>query len=345
MKFTYFIGIDVSKKTFNAAIIPLSGKNILAEAVFSNTQSGFKQFYQWLISQLGKSQLSHLVICLEHTGLYDLNLSYFFHKKSLSYSHHNALKIKKSLGIVRGKSDKVDARRIAFYIRKERDQLSLSSPAQAYLIQLHRLFSMRELMVKHKRALKQHYASIEVIKGDYLVKKLRKTCDTMIRQHQKRIEQMDAEIKVVIKTNSSLAHNYKLLLSVPGIGHINASHLLITTRNFTAFRTWRQYATYAGTAPFGHQSGTSIKGAKKVNHFANKKAKALLTTAAKVAKKHDFELKSFYEKKIQEGKNKFWIINAIRNKIISRAFAVIDRKSPYKSVDQFQKWSSDKAVA
>ena len=37
-----------------------------------------------------------------------------------------------------------------------------------------------------------------------------------------------------------------------------------------------------------------------------------------------------------------WIINAIRNKVISRAFAVIDRQTEYKSVDQLQKWKQEK---
>ena len=342
MKFSYFIGIDVSKKTFNAAILSLGGKKIQTESAFSNTHAGFKAFYRWLVSELGKSSLKELVICMEHTGLYDYELSQFFHRKSLSYSHRNPLEIKRSSGITRGKSDKMDARKIAFFIRRERDTLNLSSPNSFPLIQLHRLFAARELMVKYKRALTQHIGSIDAIKGDCVVKKIQSQFRSQIKQCEGQMTKIEAKIKQVLKQDSTISKNYELLLTIPGVGMINAIYLLITTRNFTAFQAWRQYAAYAGTAPFENQSGTSLKGSKKVNDFANKKAKTLLTTAAKVAKKHDFELKKFYEEKIQAGKNKFWVINAIRNKIISRAFAVIDRQTAYKPVDQFCKWKQEK---
>lgn len=345
MKFTYFIGIDVSKQTFNAAILRLNCQEILAEKQFANKASGFKAFQSWLIKHLGKSSLSQLVICMEHTGLYDLELSLFFHRHKLSYSHRNAVEIKQSLGIQRGKTDRIDARRIAHYIRKERDDLNCSTPPPTSLLQLHRLFSARELMVRHNRSFKQHIKSLDAVKGDPVVKKLQREQRTISRQYQKRILQLEVEMKTLIRNNKAISTNYQLLLSVPGIGPINAIHLLITTKNFTAFATWRQYAAYAGTAPFEYRSGTSIKGRAKVNHFANKKAKTLLTTAATNAKRYSFEFKSFYEKKLQEGKPKFWIINAIRNKVISRAFAVIDRQTDYKSVDQFQKWKQEKQAA
>ena len=342
MKFLYFIGIDVSKQTFHAALLLLDGKKIQAESCFSNRPSGFSAFYHWLVSQLGEAGLSQLVICMEHTGLYDLELSQYFYEKGLNYSHRNPLEIKRSSGISRGKSDRMDARRIAHFIRKERDELHLSSPSSSILIQLHRLFAARELLSKHKRALGQHIGSISVIKGDSVVKKLQRKLSSIARQEEKQLKAIEEQIRELLKTDLALLNNYELLLSIPGIGKVNAVYLLITTRNFTAFQTWRQYAAYAGTAPFEKQSGSSLKRSKRVNHFANKKAKALLTTAAKVAKRHDYELKKFYDEKIQAGKHKFWVINAIRNKIISRAFAVIERQSGYKSVDQFCKWKQER---
>ena len=338
MKFSYFIGIDVSKDHFHAAILGLDTPDILGEDQFTNTLSGFKSFHRWLIKAVGKSALSELVICLEHTGLYDLNLSLYLHEQGLSYSHRNALEIKQSLGIQRGKTDRIDAQRIARYIRKERDDLSCSSPAPISLIQLHRLFSSRELMVKHNRSLKQHIEAIDAIKGDSVVKQLQSEHRELVGQYQNRIKELEARMSGLIKSDKALYTNYKLLLSVPGIGPINAIYLLITTRNFTAFTTWRQYAAYAGTAPFEYRSGTSVNGRARVSHLANKKAKALLSVAATTAKRYNYELKSFYQKKLEEGKAEFWIINAIRNKIISRVFAVIQRQSAYKSVDQFQKW-------
>ena len=47
------------------------------------------------------------------------------------------------------------------------------------------------------------------------------------------------------------------------------------------------------------------------------------------AKKYDTHLKFYYEIKVSEGKNKMLDLNAVRCKIISRAFAVISRNSKY----------------
>ena len=62
---------------------------------------------------------------------------------------------------------------------------------------------------------------------------------------------------------------------------------------------------------------------------ANKKIKTILNMAALTAKKYDPELKFYFDKKVAEGKNKMLVMNAIRCKLISRAFAVIKRNSKF----------------
>ena len=51
--------------------------------------------------------------------------------------------------------------------------------------------------------------------------------------------------------------------------------------------------------------------------------------AALSAKKYDPQIKEYYEKKVAEGKNKMLVLNNVRCKLISRAFAVIQRDSPF----------------
>ncbi len=116
---------------------------------------------------------------------------------------------------------------------------------------------------------------------------------------------------------------------MPGVGPQTAINLIVTTRCFSTFENWRQLACYAGVAPFEYRSGTSIRGKTKVNHIANKKLKSLLNMAALSAKRHDKQLKEYYERKIQEGKNGMSVMNALRCKIISRVFATIKRETPY----------------
>ena len=104
------------------------------------------------------------------------------------------------------------------------------------------------------------------------------------------------------------------------------------TKGFTAFDNARKLACYAGVAPFPYQSGTSIKGRTKVNHIADKKLKSLLNMCALNAKKHDYQLKKYFNDKVEKGKNKMLVLNNLRNKLLHRIFAVIKRQMPYVNI-------------
>jgi transposase len=132
-----------------------------------------------------------------------------------------------------------------------------------------------------------------------------------------------------IDGNEILKEQFALLQSVPGVGKQTAINLIVYTNCFTSFNDWRKFACYAGVAPFEYSSGSSIRGKKKVNHLANKKLKSLLNMAALSAKRNDKELHDYFERKVQEGKNKMLVLNALRCKVLSRSFAVIKRKSPF----------------
>ena len=70
--------------------------------------------------------------------------------------------------------------------------------------------------------------------------------------------------------------------------------------------------------------------------MANKKLKALLNLAALSAKKNDIEIKNYFQRKVNEGKNKMLVMNAIRCKIVSRAFAVIQSNSAFINLNKFE---------
>ena len=143
------------------------------------------------------------------------------------------------------------------------------------------------------------------------------------------------KVSDLIASDDQLKQANQLLQSIPGIGEQLATHMIVYTRCFSAFRSWRQFACYAGVAPFEYTSGSSIRGKSKVSHLANKKMKSLLHMGALNAIKHDLQMKLFYERKLQEGKNPMLVLNAIRNKLLARMFAVIERGSPYIQLAKF----------
>jgi hypothetical protein len=59
------------------------------------------------------------------------------------------------------------------------------------------------------------------------------------------------------------------------------------------------------------------------------KLKKLLHLCAMSAIQNDPEMKAYFERKVAEGKNKMSVINAVRNKLIHRVFAVIRDERNY----------------
>lgn len=102
------------------------------------------------------------------------------------------------------------------------------------------------------------------------------------------------------------------------------------------FENAKQLACYCGVAPFSKSSGTSVRHKPGISPFANRKLKSLLHLCAMAALRWDKEIKTYYERKVAEGKNKMSVINAIRNKLLQRIFAVIRDQRPYTETYQYK---------
>jgi len=72
-----------------------------------------------------------------------------------------------------------------------------------------------------------------------------------------------------------------------------------------------------------------VRGKTRVNHQARKSLKTLLHMAAMSALQVKGELQDYYQRKVAQGKNKMLVINALRNKLIHRVYAVIKRGKKY----------------
>jgi transposase len=316
-------GIDVSKDTIDAHI---HFKN--QHKVFPNNNKGFKELIEWM-KKITDLELKQIIICFEHTGLYSLPLATFLSQQTIDFCMVPGLEIKKSMGVTRGKNDKVDALRIAEYAYLRREKLELYTLPSENLMNLQNLLVLRERMVSQRSGYQANLMESKKMllkRGNELHFK---TQEQMIEQLSKHIEKLEIAIKDIIKNDEQLNKHFALITSIKGIGLILAVNLLLTTNCFSKFDDARQYACYAGIAPFGYQSGTSIHSKSKVSHFANKRMKSLLFLSALSAITCDSELKQYYQKRVGEGKSKMSTINIVRNKIIYRVFAVVKRGTPY----------------
>ena len=325
MEKKWFVGIDISKKTLDVVIYDSKKKHADSDTYrhVSNDKEGYKGLFAWFKSLRIKHQ--ELVIGLENTGSYGYELCLFLESKQVDYCSFNPLALKRSMGLVRGKNDKVDAERIAYFTWLYRDELKYTKLAGSTILRL------RELSTERKRFVKQR-AEYEGLLTDREGKHISSTSLRAEKMRQVLTEEIIAvekEMEEVLKQDPQIYQNFQLLMSIRGIGRVNAISSIINTNNFEAFQTARQYACYLGIAPFEHSSGTSVKGKPKVSCVGAKQLKADLSQAAVSAVKWDKEIKTYYERKIKEGKAYGVVLNAIKFKLVCRMFAVIKRGTPY----------------
>ena len=151
------------------------------------------------------------------------------------------------------------------------------------------------------------------------------------------IKNIEAELRKIIESDAELHRNYKLLISIPGIGIINAVTTLIATCNFTRFQTARQYAKFCCVSPLSRESGTSVRSGDHVSHAGHNEIKSILTEGVRSAIHHDAQLKAYYERKRAEGKPHGSVLNAVKFKLICRMFAVIGRQKEYVNVEAYRR--------
>lgn len=326
MKFQAFIGIDISKSTIDVYL-----RNASNHKVFSNDLEGFKAMVEWLMEILGQVTHDELLFGFEHTGLYSELLMTFLNSHKFPFTVIPGLELKKSLGIRRGKSDKADSKDIAEYIHEKREKIKLFKMPSKNLELIRKLASYRERLVKERAAYKTRLGEYQKIYGkedfEVYVNSHKELIDCMDKQ----IKKIEAELERLIKEDQKLSRQYHLIKSIKGIGPQTAAMMIVLTKGFTSFQNWRKFASYAGIAPFPNQSGIFV-GRTKTSKLANKRIKSLLTMCAGVAIQYNTEMKLYYEKRVSEGKNKMSTMNIVRNKLISRIFAIIERDSPYVDV-------------
>ena len=317
--YSHYIGIDVSKKTLD--IHALKGSKNVFHLCVSNDKTGYKTFAAACKKHGIEAQKS--LLCLENTGVYGYLLALLAQESGYNVWIENPVAIKRSLGLVRGKSDKIDAYRIAMYALRFEDKCQLWQLPRETIIRLKTLLANRKRLLKAQHLLANplndniSFLSKKAQKED---KNCSKKALAVIKQS---IKEVDAKMQEVVKKDEKVSHMLKLATSVDGIGPQIAIAFIVATNEFKSVTDSRKLACYAGVAPFEHSSGTSVRGKSRVSHMANKSLKTILHLGALSAIQHSPELKAYYDRKVAAGKPKLSVINAVKNKLIARMCACI----------------------
>ena len=313
-QFKFFVGIDVSKLWLDIAIYHPS-EGFISRQQIANSAKEIKHFLKGVLADK-KSPQKDFLFCLENTGKY----CHTFLKTSTALEFkvwmELPIQIKRSQGLVRGKTDRWDAERIAQYAYRFQDKAVLWQPTEKTLLELKDLQTKRSLLVKSQSQFSQEN------KKDPIFKK-------PLAALKQAIQAIEEKMEKLIMTDDRFKQQFELLKTVPGIGRQTAIALILTTKGFTRLTQSRKLSCYAGLAPFPYTSGSSVKGRTKISKMGDMKLKSLLNLSAWNAIRAIPSLKDYYQRKVSEGKHKLSAINAVRNKLIAMALAVIKRNTPF----------------
>jgi len=330
MNYQFYLGIDVGKFSFDYALIDEEG-TIHNQAQIENTETAIQAWVVDLQNQFPTINLwEKLLVCMEHSGYYNaIILKVLQTRKDHSIWVESALQIKRSIGIQRGKNDKIDALRIAMYSLDFQRKAKLWKPKSKNLARLELLLSHRDRLVKNLMSmgttLKEEIGFVDAELHEELEQISRPAIDIL----EKTLADFNHRIEKILAEDIELSGQAKIVTSIPGFGKVIASKIIIATHGFTRLTNPRSLACYAGIAPFEHRSGTSLKGKTRVSHLANKDLKKMIHLAALVTIRKGNIMHDYFNRKVAEGKNKMSVINAIRNKLIHILMACIKNNTTY----------------
>ncbi len=323
----FWIGIDVSKKKLDLTLLGVAGQ-LHAQGKIANDREALVKFCeQW--RKAYQFEAHEVLVCIEPTGHYSYKALFTLMELGLPTWQAHPMDIQKSIGSTRGKTDKVDAYRIAQFAYRFNDRVRLVTQEYLHTLKLKQLITRRESLVKRKKVHENNLKELNT----YLEPSFREECDQIDQEQiallSTQLKQVEVLIKKMIAADAKWSAQYDLLLTIDGVGPVVASHLIAITDGFTRFNTARELACHAGFAPFPYSSGSSILGRSRVSKQSHKGLKAVIHVGAKSVIQRNCDLQDYYLRKVAEGKKKMKVLNAVANKIIHRVCAVIARGTPY----------------
>ena len=300
------IGVDISKDTLDIHRLS-DGTRVKV----GNDSSGLGTLRRWI----GKVPVR---IVYEATGRYHRDL-----EAALEPAGHALVKINptrarrfaQAIG-QSAKTDRVDAAMLA--------RMGAVLDLEAKPIRSCSMHEIREMHVARIGLVKDRTACRNRLHGarnKVVLAQLR----ARLKQVEKQIEQIDAELVRLIAGDPQLARRFEILTSVPGIGRVAAAAMIVEMPELGSM-DGKEAASLAGLAPIPRESGI-WKGKSRIGGGRHQLRRALYMPAL-VAVRHNSQLSKVYQTLCNAGKPAKVAITAVMRKLIILANALIrdDRK-------------------
>lgn len=338
-----FTGVDIAAKDFTAATLLPGGKPRLEKKPFEQTPQGFSLFLARLAAAAsGIPPQEHLVV-MESTGPYWVALAVYLAQKDYAVSVVNPAQVHffAKAQLKRSKNDKLDAQTLAEFAQTMLP--NLWTPPPQFYHELRQRISQRDNLVRIKTQVENQLHSLLV--NPIIIESVRDQLKELVSTLSSQIEQMDHELADLLKielkkldqepqAEPSHQQEWKrsiaLLRTIPGIGPLTASWLVLSTLNFTTCQSPQALSLYAGLAPIERSSGSSIRGHPQIGHSGNARLRTLLYMATLTAARYNPLIKAFWER-LHDKKHKPLKVArcACARKLLHLAFAIVKSGKPF----------------
>ena len=297
-----FGGIDVSKDRLDVMVLPEERRSSV-----SNDTAGWAE----LVEQLHGSSIAEIGI--EASGGYERGVMRALLAAGMPMRQVNPFKLRqfaKASGVL-AKNDPLDARMIASFVA-----IMPTCPARRPAPGAERLTEMLAI---------RRQLSAEKVAAENASRLLE---DAMLRRLSRRriarlatdIDLLDRHLVAIVGTDAALAHRYRLLTSMPGVGVVLACTLIALLPELGSMNR-KQVAALVGVAPYAFESGT-LKGRRCIwGGRAN--VRQVLYMAAMSASNWNPAFKAFHDRLKAAGKLPKVAIVAVMRKMITTLNAMV----------------------
>jgi transposase len=297
-----FGGIDVSKDRLDVVILPEEQCSSV-----SNDPTGWAE----LVEQLRGFSIS--AIGIEASGGYERGVMRALLAAGMPVRHVNPFKLRqfaKASGVL-AKNDPLDARMIAAFVAIMPTRPALSRPPAVE--RLVEVLAVRRQLSAEKVAAENASRLLE----NAMLQRLSRR---RIARLAADIDMLDERLLETVAADAALAHRYRMLTSMPGVGPVLACTLIALLPELGRMSR-KQVAALVGVAPYAFESG-KLKG-KRCVWGGRAPVRHVLFMAAMSASNWNPVLKRFHDRLKAAGKLPKVIIVAVMRKMITMLNAMV----------------------
>src|SRR5262245_34489331 len=295
-----FAGIDVSKDRLDVMVLPEEQCSSV-----SNDPTGWAK----LVEQLRGSSIA--AIGLEASGGYERGVMRSLLAAGMSVRQVNPFKLRqfaKASGVL-AKNDPLDARMIASFVA-----IMPTRPTQPRAPALERLVEMLAVRRQLKKVAAENAS--RPLENAMLPRLSRRRLAPLASD----IHMLHERLVEIVVADAALAHRYRLLTSMPGVGPVLACTLIALLPEL-GHMSRKQVAALVGVAPYAFESG-KLKG-KRCVWGGRAPIRHVLFMAAMSASNWNPLLKRFHDRLAATGKLPKVVIVAVMRKMITTLNAMV----------------------